>query len=288
MSIKTQFKTDIVKRYRNGESCYQIAKDEGCSHMTVFRELKRKGIYTRKRFWAKEEIEKLKKLYPNTSNKELLKEFPNRSEKSIISMAKKLCLKKKAFKKICKNCGKEFEVKSKPSREICIICMKKRWEHNNLKSARERRKRWLQRHPQYLREYTKRPEVRKRIYQHVLKYTMERIREDPKFRLDLNMRSLIRQSLKGKKAGRGWEKLVGYTLEDLVKHLEKQFDDKMSWENYGSYWHIDHIKPRSLFKYTSPDDPEFKECWSLKNLQPLEKTANLKKRNIFLPNSSYI
>jgi len=40
-----------------------------------------------------------------------------------------------------------------------------------------------------------------------------------------------------------------------------------------------HIRPRSLFKYNSPEDSEFKECWVLKNLQPLEKTANLRKSN---------
>jgi len=75
------------------------------------------------------------------------------------------------------------------------------------------------------------------------------------------------------------EKLVGYTLENLTKHLEKQFDDKMSWDNYGSYWHIDHIKPKSLFNYTSEIDKEFKECWGLNNLQPLEAKANLIKHN---------
>ena len=36
--------------------------------------------------------------------------------------------------------------------------------------------------------------------------------------------------------------------------LEKQFDDKMSWDNHGTYWEIDHIKPLSKggsFHYTN-------------------------------------
>jgi hypothetical protein len=82
--------------------------------------------------------------------------------------------------------------------------------------------------------------------------------------------------------GRHWESLVSYNLNDLVKHLEKQFDDKMNWENYGSYWHIDHIKPKSLFKYVYPEDEDFKKCWSLENLQPLEKIANMRKKNNFI------
>ena len=53
----------------------------------------------------------------------------------------------------------------------------------------------------------------------------------------------------------------------------------MTWDNYGSYWWIDHIKARSHFKYKTAKDPEFKECWVLENLQPMEKIANMKKSN---------
>jgi len=62
------------------------------------------------------------------------------------------------------------------------------------------------------------------------------------------------------------------------KNPEKEKQYKLKhYSNYGSYWHIDHIKPKSLFKYISPEDPEFQECWDLNNLQPLEKISNLKK-----------
>lgn len=105
------------------------------------------------------------------------------------------------------------------------------------------------------------------------KYHRERKIKNPKFRLDSNMASFICQCLKGKKAGMKWEKLVGYTLEDLIKHLENRFESWMSWDNYGK-WHIDHIKPKSLFNIN-----EFKECWALDNLQPLEAHENRVKYN---------
>lgn len=60
---------------------------------------------------------------------------------------------------------------------------------------------------------------------------------------------------------------------------EKQFDSNMNWSNYGKYWHIDHIYPQSLLPYTSMTDENFKKCWALDNLQPLEKIANIKKGN---------
>lgn len=90
------------------------------------------------------------------------------------------------------------------------------------------------------------------------------------------------QALKAKKAGRKWEGLVGYTLESLIEHIESKFTDGMTWDNYGETWHVDHIIPKSWFKYTSAEDPKFTECWSLANLQPKLKTDNLRKNNRFI------
>ena len=81
-------------------------------------------------------------------------------------------------------------------------------------------------------------------------------------------------ALKGvRKDGKLFSRLK-YTAEDLVMHLESNFQDGMSWSNYGK-WHIDHIKPCALFDLTK--ELEFEECWSLKNLQPLWAVENMKK-----------
>jgi len=54
----------------------------------------------------------------------------------------------------------------------------------------------------------------------------------------------------------------------------------MTWLNYGK-WHIDHKKPKSLFKYNSYNEQAFKDCWSLANLQPLWAHDNISKSNKF-------
>lgn len=95
-------------------------------------------------------------------------------------------------------------------------------------------------------------------------------------RLEVRIASLMGYSLKGLKAGCKWESLVGYTLHDLMAHLEKLFVPGMSWSNIGE-WHIDHRKPRSAFVYTSHLDPAFQECWALNNLQPLWAVDNMRK-----------
>lgn len=53
----------------------------------------------------------------------------------------------------------------------------------------------------------------------------------------------------------------------------------MSWENYGDYWQIDHIVPQSKLCFSSMEDDNFKKCWALENLRPLEGFLNRKKYN---------
>ena len=84
------------------------------------------------------------------------------------------------------------------------------------------------------------------------------------------------QALRGTKNYRCWEKLVGYTLEQLIDRIERQFQAGMTWENYGE-WHIDHIRPIASFTFTKAEDVAFRECWSLDNLQPLWAKDNIKK-----------
>ena len=90
------------------------------------------------------------------------------------------------------------------------------------------------------------------------------------------MSERMRDALRGNKSGRHWETIVGYTLSDLMRHIEALFSPGMSWDNFGE-WHIDHVKPQALFRYESSDDAEFHECWALPNLQPLWAHDNLVK-----------
>lgn len=93
-------------------------------------------------------------------------------------------------------------------------------------------------------------------------------REVPKNRISLNISRGIRRSIGGQKGGRHWEEVLGYSIHDLMVHLEAQFARGMTWANYGE-WHIDHIRSVRDFNITSLDDPALLECWSLWNLRPL-------------------
>lgn len=106
----------------------------------------------------------------------------------------------------------------------------------------------------------------------------KRRKTDFKYRLNGNLSAAISASLSGSKNGKCWQDIVGYTLNKLKKHLEKQFTEGMTWENYGE-WHIDHKIPISVFNFTRPEHKDFKKCWALKNLQPMWAEDNFKKGN---------
>lgn len=109
-----------------------------------------------------------------------------------------------------------------------------------------------------------------------------KLKFDPRYKIDNSLGRAIWRALKGAKAGRRWESLVGYTVDDLMRWLEQKFSNTMDWSNYGTVWHVDHIIPQSWFHYTSPDDQEFKECWKLTNLQPLLAKTNESKGNKYV------
>jgi hypothetical protein len=76
--------------------------------------------------------------------------------------------------------------------------------------------------------------------------------------------------------------LIGCSKEELIKHLESQFIEGMTWENWSlNGWHIDHIRPISSFDLSDP--AQAKECFHYSNLQPLWAIDNLKKSDLWEP-----
>lgn len=99
----------------------------------------------------------------------------------------------------------------------------------------------------------------------------ERYRADP---LRGRMSSAVRRVMKGRKLGKSWEALVGYTAKDLREHIERQFLHLMSWDNF-SEWHVDHIIP--LREFDCGIEEDFRAAWALSNLRPLWGSDNVKK-----------
>ncbi len=98
-------------------------------------------------------------------------------------------------------------------------------------------------------------------------------------RIAKNIRARINSALQGKsKFGHSIE-LLGCSIEQFKIHLESKFTSEMSWENYGAYWEIDHIKPCALFDLSIRNQQE--KCFHYSNMQPLTKSENRRKQANF-------
>lgn len=198
--------------------------------------------------------------------------------------------KPKTKVKFCKICKKSFMTNNKQ-----VLCCSKNCSKNNaliLNKQVKKQPKWIN----YQKEYSKkwyfenkerlkpiRALAHKKYKDIKQKRVYERLKNDPVFKLSRVIRTTIKNRLFAcnVKKDKQTIELVGWNFLDLKNHLESQFDSKMSWNNFGSYWQIDHIVPLSWFKTRKQ---VLNYGWALKNLQPLEKELNLSKNNHFVGN----
>lgn len=156
----------------------------------------------------------------------------------------------------------------------------KKYSKKNKEKISEYHKDWSKDNRDDLRKYhsTWRDENREHVNKYAREYEAKRCANDPKYKLSKRTRTAVYTCLKEANVAkyRKTFELLGYNIEELMKHLESLFTEGMTWENYGE-WHVDHIIPMSSFKFDSVDDLEFKKCWKLSNLQPLWGPDNLSK-----------
>jgi hypothetical protein len=112
----------------------------------------------------------------------------------------------------------------------------------------------------------------------------ERKRSDPNYKLECLLRSRLSRALKSQRSQKSFKTLdlIGCSVDFLRSHLESKFRDGMSWENHSFRgWHIDHIKPISVFDLS--DKEQQKLCFHYTNLQPLWHEENLSKNDSWNP-----
>lgn len=208
--------------------------------------------------------------------------------------------------KICTNCGLKKSVlefsKHKCEKDgLQSQCKKCNSQHfkenylNNPEKEKQQRKQWAINNPEKRKEISRKHRLKNidRINQDNKRYRLEnpeKVKEskrlcrikliNPIRRLNSSISGAICLSLRGNKAGRHWETLVGYKLEDLKYSIESKFSKGMNWENYGE-WQLDHYFPMSKLIIDSAEDPTFKYCWSLNNLQPLWENDNFIKHDMY-------
>jgi len=166
----------------------------------------------------------------------------------------------------CKECNKKLS-----KRNTSGYCQ----NHNHLSlELKERRKASVDKY----NKSDKRKEVNKKYNRtenrrkYMAQWEKEKRKNNMSYRIRCSISANIRNKIKKESSVDTY-----VNLEEIKTILEKQFDENMSWENYGSYWEIDHIIPQSHFDFTKKK--EIIKCWNSKNLRPLTKKENSQKSN---------
>ena len=162
--------------------------------------------------------------------------------------------RKDGYKYNCKSCCKSW-VKPEKLKEYA-----RNWNAKNPEKRKQIQDNWYSKNPGYSAKWQKN----------------ER-KINPQYRIKFNLRERMRKALKGNwKQGKTIE-MLGLNIPEYKEYLSKQFNKDMSWDNYGSYWEIDHIKPCDSFDLSNLE--EQKKCFIFTNTQPMEVSKNRIKSN---------
>lgn len=150
----------------------------------------------------------------------------------------------------CKSCFKRDNALRYQKKKKSIKEHNRKWNQKNKETNKETWKIYYQNNRDQLIEKAKtwNKENRERFN--------KRMREtrDP---LAQSVRSRIHKALKkylNEKKEYSTEYYLGCSIKEYSLYLEKRFDENMNWDNYGTYWEIDHTIPLSKggsFHYTN-------------------------------------
>jgi hypothetical protein len=185
---------------------------------------------------------------------------------------------KDGLKHRCKECRSKLEYQLNAE---AIKSKRKKYYQNNKEKILEITSQYKQENAEWYKKYYQSyyKENADKIKLNVKNYRRKRAQEDINFRLLIRYRTRLYKALKGICKSLRTTELIGCSIEELKRHLEKQFKDGMSWNNYGE-WHVDHIIPCAMFDLTNEE--ELRKCFHYTNLQPLWAEENIRKSSKYI------
>ena len=156
-----------------------------------------------------------------------------------------------------------------------IAIYKKEYYEDNKEKIKYNSKLYYEENKEKMKEYSRqhrsKPETKHRNNER----SKTRRQTDLNYKMACYLRNRMNMAIRnGQKAGSAVTDL-GISIETFNMYIEAQFEDGMTWENHGTLWHIDHIKPLCEFDLT--DREQFLEAANWMNQRPLWKKDNLKK-----------
>lgn len=219
------------------------------------------------------------------------------NEKDLDQYSKNLRYKKDLLDPICRECHKEKYNKEKEIRlERCKEWRKNNkdysnnWRKNNENRQNYEKNYYQENKDKYIERKTEwrknNPEKAKLERENYQKNNREKInlysknwkqnkrKNDIQFLLKDNLSRRIRYEMK---KDISTSEYIGCSMEYVKLYLESKFTNGMNWDNYGIFWHIDHIIPCNSWNFTNSFEVHC--CWNYRNLQPLHCYENKSKNN---------
>jgi hypothetical protein len=194
----------------------------------------------------------------------------------------------------CKSCYKQYNFDNKEKQYLknkqyninnkeFLKQQKKLYELNNSEEIKRKRKLYYSKNKERIIKKRKQYYLDNKdsINECKNKYSKNRKSIDPLYKLIINVRCLIRNSINENgytKKSKTYE-ILGCSFEDFKIHLEQQFTEGMTWEN-RTLWHLDHIYPVSR----AIDEEHLIRLNHYTNFQPLWAIDNIKKGNKIINN----
>ena len=192
------------------------------------------------------------------------------------------------------NIEKIKEYKKTYNKENPNLDYHKKYREDNKELISEKRKEYYEKNKEVIKEKVKLYNSENREYVNKRKcdkrnskkeyynslnrdYIRNKKDSDPLFKLKCSIRSLISQSFKLKYTSKSKKtiEILGCDYECFKHYIENQFTDDMSWDNYATYWQLDHKIPISWAK----NEYEVYELNHYTNFQPLFWRDNISKGN---------
>ena len=175
-----------------------------------------------------------------------------------------------------KEAKREYTKKYREKNKEAIREQVKEYKKKNREAIREQAKEYYEKNKEAVREQVK--EYKKKNREAIREYARYSYRNNVQFKMGTLLRSRFNNLIRKQNVNKTHSvlELTGCDLKFLIKHIEDQFKEGMSWDNW-SYdgWHVDHIIPLSSFDLT--DIEEQKKAFHYTNLQPLWAKENLSK-----------
>lgn len=159
-------------------------------------------------------------------------------------------------RRVCKDCERESGREYRRSNDKAKI-----WATNNKDKMKELQSNWHQQNKERINE----------------KF-VDRYNNDIEFKIKKNTHRRLLDLINKNKTTKHY---LGTEFSFIKEWLSFSFTPEMSWDNYGTFWHIDHVIPLNTFNIVNEEEQLIAFNWT--NLMPYKKEDNLSKHDNIVP-----